>query len=241
MKIGIRVVYDRRKPKRIGRTMKLCPNCHLELPDEAHFCPRCMYQYQKAEIQVKHKKSRSARWIILVGILGVGLLVGILALRIYLQNHRYKKEVDYQSIREQYFDTGEKAEYNSAIENDLRDMLGSEFTEVSSVFGEETEEMYQKDSMDIHTFGNVTIAVNQDAVVQEIIIDYTATEDKTGYGIYGIGGESDMDNVKEVLGTPDQDYGTEFCYRFDRELSPGFNIYFSDSGVVEELEYYYIQ
>lgn len=229
------------KNERIDRAMKACPNCHLELPDEAHFCPRCMYQCQKTEIQVKNKKYRAVRWSILVGILLVGLIAGILALRIYLQNHRYKKEVDYQSIREQYFDTGKEIGYDSGIENDLRDMLGSEFTDVQFLLGEETEEMYQEDNMDIHTYGNVTIAVNQNAVVQDIIIDYTEAEDKTKYGIYGIGGDSDMNSVKEVLGTPDQDYGAEFCYRFDRELSPGFNIYFSDAGVVEKLEYYYIQ
>ena len=22
-------------------------NCNMELPDEAHFCPRCMFQYEK--------------------------------------------------------------------------------------------------------------------------------------------------------------------------------------------------
>ena len=31
--------------------MKVCPNCNMELPDEAHFCPRCMFQYEKQEIQ----------------------------------------------------------------------------------------------------------------------------------------------------------------------------------------------
>ena len=220
--------------------MKICPNCHLELPDEAHFCPRCMFQYPKQEIHIKEKKNRALLWLILVGILLVGLITGFLLVRNYMRQNSGRKEVDIQSIREQYFDTGEDIEYDSEIENDLRDILGNEFTDVQSVFGEETEAMYQKDNMDIHTFGNVTIAVNQDAVIQDVTIDYTAEADKTKYGIYGIGGNSDMNTVKSVLGTPNQNYGDEFCYRFDRELSPGFNIYFSDAGVVEKLEYYYV-
>ena len=33
--------------------MKVCPNCNMELPDEAHYCPRCMFQYEKQDIQIK--------------------------------------------------------------------------------------------------------------------------------------------------------------------------------------------
>lgn len=241
MKTYMRVVYDKVKPKRIGMKMKICPNCHLELPDEAHFCPRCMFQYPKQEIHIKEKKNKTVLWFIFAGILLVGFLAGILLVRNYIQNNAGKKEVDIQSIREQYFDTGEDIEYNSEIENDLRNILGSDFVDVQSVFGEETEAMYQEENMNIHTFGNVTVTVNQDAVIQDVTIDYTVETDIKKYGIYGIDGKSDMDTVKSLLGTPDQDYGDEFCYRFDRELSPGLNIYFSDTGVVEKLEYYYVQ
>lgn len=143
MKIYTRVVCDKVKPKRIGMKMKICLNCHLELPDEAHFCPRCMFQYPKQEIHIKEKKNGALLWLILVGILLVGLITGFLLVRNYIRQNSGKKEVDIQSIREQYFDTGEDIEYNSEIENDLRDILGSDFADVQSVFGEETEAMLQ--------------------------------------------------------------------------------------------------
>lgn len=168
--------------------MKICPNCHLELPDEAHFCPRCMFQYPKQEIHIKEKKNRALLWLILVGILLVGLMTGFLLVRNYIRQNSGKKEVDIQSIREQYFDTGEDIEYDSEIKNDLRDILGNEFTDVQSVFGEETEEMYQKDNMDVHTFGNVTVisAIDQinpdgltaeDTTVQELKDKYNSLSD----------------------------------------------------------------
>ena len=143
MKIYTRLVCDKVKPKRIGMKMKICLNCHLELPDEAHFCPRCMFQYPKQEIHIKEKKNGALLWLILVGILLVGLITGFLLVRNYIRQNSGKKEVDIQSIREQYFDTGEDIEYNSEIENDLRDILGSDFADVQSVFGEETEAMLQ--------------------------------------------------------------------------------------------------
>ena len=66
-------------------------------------------------------------------------------------------------------------------------------------------------------------------------------ENKKEYGIYGIAGISDADAVKTILGTPDQEYEKELCYRFDREFGLGLNINFSDDGMVEQLEYYYVQ
>ena len=50
------------------------PNCNIELPDEAHYCPRCMFQYEKQEIQIKdtHKK------YILLWVVGSVLIIGML-------------------------------------------------------------------------------------------------------------------------------------------------------------------
>ena len=101
--------------------------------------------------------------------------------------------------------------------------------------------MYRENGMDIYTFGMLTVAVNQETVIQDILIDYTAGENKKKYGIYGIDGTSDIRNVKEILGTPDQEHENELCYRFDREFSPRLNITFSADGMVEQLEYYYVQ
>lgn len=60
--------------------------------------------------------------------------------------------------------------------------------------------------MDIYTFGMLSVAVNQEAAIQDVLIDYTVGENKKEYGIYGIDGTTDIGNVKEMLGTPDQEY-----------------------------------
>ena len=127
------------------------------------------------------------------------------------------------------------------MEYDLRDVLGSELIDMKSTLGEETDEIYHENGMDIYTFGMLTVAVNQEAAIQDVLIDYTVGENKKEYGIYGIDGTTDIGSVKEMLGTPDQEYENELCYRFDREFSPGLNITFSDEGIVETLEYYYVQ
>ena len=207
--------------------MKICPNCNMELPDEAHYCPRCMFQYEKQEIQIKdtHKK------YILLWVIGSVLIIGMLI--------TIKSEI--QNIINENFRTGENIIYDSEVEYDLRDVLGSELIDMKSTLGEETDEMYRENGMDIYTFGMLTVAVNQEAAIQDVLIDYTVGENKKEYGIYGIDGTTDIGNVKEMLGTPDQEYENELCYQFDREFSPGLNITFSDEGIVETLEYYYVQ
>ena len=156
-------------------------------------------------------------------------------------NKKHLEESEIQNIINKNFRTGENIIYDSEVENDLRDVLGREVVDIKSTLGEETDEMYRENGMDIYTLGMLTVAVNQEAVIQDILIDYTAGENKKEYGIYGIDGTSDIGSVKEILGTPDQEYENELCYRFDREFSPGLNITFSADGMVEQLEYYYVQ
>ena len=156
-------------------------------------------------------------------------------------NSNYTEELDIPNVINENFRTGENIIYDSEVENDLRDVLGSGVVDIKATLGEETDEMYRENGMDIYTFGMITVAVNQEEVIQDILIDYTVGENKKEYGIYGIAGISDADAVKTILGTPDQEYEKELCYRFDREFGLGLNINFSDDGMVEQLEYYYVQ
>lgn len=224
--------------------MKKCLNCGMELPGEAHYCPRCMFQYEKQEIQIKdtHKKH------ILLWVLGSVLIIGMLIANPLVKhgiqsrvNKNHLEESEIQNIINENFRTGENIIYDSEVENDLRNVLGSEVVDIKSTLGEETDEMYRENGMDIYTFGMLTVAVNQEKVIQDILIDYTAGENKKEYGIYGIDGTFDVSSIKAILGTPDQEYEKELCYRFDREFNPGLNIIFSDDGMVEQLEYYYVQ
>lgn len=216
----------------------------MELPGEAHYCPRCMFQYEKQEIQIKdtHKKH------ILLWVLGSVLIIGMLIANPLVKhgiqsrvNKNHLEESEIQNIINENFRTGENIIYDSEVENDLRNVLGSEVVDIKSTLGEETDEMYRENGMDIYTFGMLTVAVNQEKVIQDILIDYTAGENKKEYGIYGIDGTFDVSSIKAILGTPDQEYEKELCYRFDREFNPGLNIIFSDDGMVEQLEYYYVQ
>lgn len=224
--------------------MKICPNCNMELPDEAHYCPRCMFQYEKQEIQIKDTHKKYILLWVIGSVLIIGMLITIPLVKLAIQsrvnkNHLDKSEI--QNIINENFRTGENIIYDSEVEYDLRDVLGSELIDMKSTLGEETDEMYRENGMDIYTFGMLTVAVNQEAAIQDVLIDYTVEENKKEYGIYGIDGTTDIGNVKKMLGTPDQEYENELCYQFDREFSPGLNITFSDEGIVETLEYYYVQ
>lgn len=216
----------------------------MELPDEAHYCPRCMFQYEKQEIQVKDRYKKRIPVLLIGSVFVLGVFICMTFVRGRIQDNRnsnYEEELDIQKTINENFRTGENIIYASEVENDLRDMLGSKLTDMKATLGEETDEMYIENGMDIYTFGMITVAVNQEAVVQDILIDYTVGKNKKEYGIYGIDGTSDVSSIKAILGIPDQEYEKELCYRFDRELSPGLNITFSDDGMVKQLEYYYVQ
>ena len=224
--------------------MKECPNCSMELPDEAHFCPRCMFYYEKQEIQIKDTHKKHMLLWVFGSVLIIGMLLMIPLVKLVMQsrvNKNYLEEAEIQNIMNEHFRTDDNIPYDSEVRQDLRDVLGNEFANMKSTLGKETDAMYHENGMDIYTFGMITVAVNQEAVVQDILIDYTAGENKKEYGIYGIDGTSDVSSIKAILGTPDQEYEQELCYRFDRTLNPGLNITFSDDGMVEQLEYYYVQ
>lgn len=224
--------------------MKECPNCSMELPDEAHYCPRCMFQYEKQEIQIKGRHGKRSLLLLIGSVFVIGVFICMLFVKSRIQdnmNSNYTEELDIQNIINENFRTGENIIYDSEVENDLRDVLGSELTDIKSTLGEETDEMYRENGMDIYTFGMITVAVNQEKAIQDIFIDYTVGENKKVYGIYGIDGTSDVSTVKIILGIPDQEYEKELYYHFDREFSPGLNITFSADGMVEQLEYYYLQ
>lgn len=224
--------------------MKKCPNCSMELPDEAHYCPRCMFRYEKQEIQVKDTHKKHILLWVLGSVLIIGMLIAILLVKHGIQsrvNKNHLEESGIQNIINENFRTGEDIIYDSEVEHDLRDVLGSEFVDIQSTLGEETDKMYRENGMYIYTFGMITVAVNQEEVIQDILIDYTTGENKKEYGVYGIDGTSDIGTVKTILGTPNQEYENELCYRFDREFSPGLNITFSADDMVEQLEYYYMQ
>lgn len=55
--------------------MKECPNCSMELPDEAHYCPRCMFQYEKQEIQIKDRHRKHIPLLLIGSVLVIGVFI----------------------------------------------------------------------------------------------------------------------------------------------------------------------
>ena len=183
--------------------MKICPNCNMELPDEAHYCPRCMFQYEKQEIQIKDTHKKYILLWVIGSVLIIGMLITIPLVKLAIQsrvNKNYLDKSEIQNIINENFRTGENIIYDSEVEYDLRDVLGSELIDMKSTLGEETDEMYRENGMDIYTFGMLSVAVNQEAAIQDVLIDYTVGENKKEYGIYGIDGTTDIGNVKKCWG-----------------------------------------
>ena len=73
-------------------------------------------------------------------------------------NKNHLDESEIQNIINENFRTGENIIYDSEVEYDLRDVLGSELIDMKSTLGEETDEIYHENGMDIYTFGMLTVA-----------------------------------------------------------------------------------
>ncbi len=86
--------------------MKKCPNCSMELPDEAHYCPRCMFRYEKQEIQVKDTHKKHILLWVLGSVLIIGMLIAILLVKHGIQscvNKNHLEESEIQNIINENF------------------------------------------------------------------------------------------------------------------------------------------
>lgn len=231
-----------------GVFMKFCPNCNEQLPDAAHFCPKCMFQYEekKSDTGVHTDIQGKTKWAIILVVFMVAILsVGggsVLKKEMGVQNGNAENEdTDISQIIDGNFRKEAGKLEDSYLDIDCKDML-IEFVEVQKILGEETAGVINDGAFEIHTFNNVEVVVNELGNVQQIMIDYTQGATDKEYGVYGVGSRADLDDVEELLGIPDQEYGkSEYYYRFDRELNPSLHIIFSDDGMIEQLEYYYVR
>ena len=81
-----------------GSKMKECPNCSMELPDEAHYCPRCMFQYEKQEIQIKDRHRKHIPLLLIGSVLVIGVFICMPFVRRRIQdnmNSNYWKPYNY--------------------------------------------------------------------------------------------------------------------------------------------------
>lgn len=221
---------------------KKCPKCGLELPEESHFCPRCMYEYPRTELVHFEKKQKKRHYTaIVVGVVLVAFLLpmGGIAINRTIGKNVTQGEIEKQQQLSRIFRTGEDIPNDDGMIYDLRDCL-TEWEIVRQKLGKETKEPVSEGEYTIHTFENVEISVDDNGIVQDIYIRYEEVIDKERYGLYGFCGSSERNMIKEIIGVPEQNYGeNEYLYRFEGlEGTPTLCFRFSNSGIVEEIEYY---
>lgn len=228
--------------------MKTCPKCNLELPSEAHFCPRCMYEYPRIERQSKSgkllkKKKRTFVIILLVSVIFVIKFWPLIRVLIPKDNGKNTSVQNQQAI-ELTFRTNEMSGENPAIIHDFEDVLFTDLDSVSQILGEETEESYPDAEYMVHEFESVEIEVSQDERVKSIYIDYLNARDEIieQYGIHGINGKTSREEVRGRIGAPDQNFEEEWSYRFDGERGmPTLIVFFDENDMVIALQYYTLQ
>lgn len=228
--------------------MKNCPNCNLELPNEAHFCPRCMYEYPRAERKRKRRSllKRKKRFNIIVFLVVVAFLqiFGPLIRLLIPKNNEKKTTQQNPSSIEWTFRTNEMSGENPAIIHDFEDVLFTDLSYVSQILGEEIEEAYPDGEYMVHEFESVAIEVSQDERVKSIYIDYLDATDEIieQYGIHGINGKTNREEVSGRIGNPDQNFEEEWSYRFDGERGmPSLRVFFDENDMVTALQYYTLQ
>lgn len=228
--------------------MKKCPKCNLELPSEAHFCPKCMYEYPRADRRRKRRNplKRKKRVFIIVFLVSVAflhILSPLLRPLIPKDNGKKTGEQNQQSI-EMTFRTNEMSIDNPAIIHDFEDVLLTDLESVSQILGEEIMEAYPDEEYMVHEFESVEIEVSQDERVKSIYVDYLNATDEIieQYGIHGINGKTSREEVRGRIGTPDQNFEEEWSYRFDGERGmPTLRVFFDENDMVTALQYYTLQ
>ena len=239
--------------------MKHCPKCYFELPEEAVFCPRCTYEYPRHEIQIKHsgkKRTNTAVITLIIIIIVLLFFATLLILHLIQLNNTVEPDMkvnktnseddgpltqeEVESLINEYFRTGRDVPYNVDILYDMRNGL-NDYDSVWTIFGIKPQETYEKDDYLVYKF-EVAELYTKDEEVEYVYINYADADDeiKTQYGIYGFNGHSTREEIKAIMGTPDQNYGDkEWYYRFDGLLgAPSLGIVFDENGVVIEFYYY---
>lgn len=224
--------------------MKKCPNCSMELPEQAYFCPRCMYQFEKREVkQKKYCKKYVYTGIIIIVLMFISIkCISAVRERRALIEERNKplSDLELQAIIDKHFKLGKDIPYNPDVKHDLRNYLTMDFETFREIIGKETKEMEMVGDMAYYTYDTAGFYVNSKGLIQGIVVAYETGENTEGYGIYGITAKMNTEDVQDFLGEPTQDYGDRLYYGVDDMYNPGLNIYFGDDGAVEMVELYYL-
>ena len=187
--------------------MKKCPNCSNDIPSEAHFCPRCMYQYPKSEFHTQPKAKKNYAWLLVALLSILAILIGVLVFVKYSKTNQQPVQGEQaQVIQEQPTPKANNKEipYSHHLEQDYRDSL-TNYASVKDTFGVETMPIYfdENEEAIVYTHGNIVAYTNGDISVQKIVIDYKV-EGHGRYGIYGIDNANTKNEVLNILGPPEK-------------------------------------
>lgn len=229
--------------------MKTCPQCGNMLPEESHFCPKCMYEYERAETvvpEISAQCENKKKWN--QSVMAVFVLLAVVTFLFYVilnndkpssNGHSENGNVVEESIKllRTEADINTDVEVNYTIKYDMRNIL-PDLEDMIQFLGEPTEPITKVNEYDEYIYGDVEVLIDG-AEVYDILIDYQEAESPDEYGLYGICGKTTRDEVKKILGTPNQDYGNEYSYYFDGAArGPMLKIWFDSKDQVECIEYY---
>ena len=207
-----------------------------------------MYEYPRTEKQIKRRSPliRKKRFYIIISILVVMLLQMCWPLTRVLQPKNDDKQTNEQNqpSMESTFRTNETSVDNPEVIHDFENILFAELHSVSQILGEEIVEAYPDAEYMVHEFESVMIEVSPDEKIKSIYIDYSSANDEIieQYGIHGINGKTSREQVQSGLGTPEQNFDEEWCYRFDGQRGiPSLRVFFDENGMVTALQYYTLQ
>ena len=207
-----------------------------------------MYEYPRTEKHIKRRSPliRKKRFYIIISILVVMLLQMCWPLTRVLQPKNDDKQTSEQNqpSMESTFRTNETSVDNPEVIHDFENILFAELHSVSQILGEEIVEAYPDAEYMVHEFESVMIEVSSDEKIKSIYIDYSSAKDEIieQYGIHGINGKTSREQVQSGLGTPEQNFDEEWCYRFDGERGiPSLRVFFDENGMVTALQYYTLQ
>lgn len=233
--------------------MKKCPVCTESLPETAHFCPKCGYVYPKAEsVFAAEEKKRIKKKTILLSLLVLAVLslagggiFAVYSLRREMQAYEEEQDQARQEWMDRMFRTGEELSFNEEIACDFRDSLVDYETLCGQMdLGAETQEAYEDEGYIVHVYDLVKIYTTDYGEVVNIEIDYSNADEgqKKSYGVFGYNADTQKEQVREDLGSPDQNYGEEeYYYRFDgRQDAPALYITWDENDRIAKIQYYRI-
>lgn len=238
--------------------MKNCPKCQAQLPDEAHFCPKCMYHYIVTDYDAVNTKppppqgSKKTRKLVLMIASIIIIFISGVSFGGY-KLYKYAKEITTPPPKEvvnfeDEFRIDDSIPYSDNIEFDLRYNLRN-FEKLKELLGEETSETYEDSIYTVHIFDEVEVRVNRAGEMPSICIYYDDETKLNRCGVFGVCGTSTYEDVVDLLGLPDQvTNGTQMLFQFDmydREnqvTTPSLLVIFSeDKTKILQLEYYYLE